>query len=87
MYSILPPSVANDLRHRRPVPARRFESVTVMFSGMVGFSQFCVRNSDSLGAINIVNFLNGCFTTFDRLFDARGNANVYKVKQFYIFTL
>ena len=37
MYSILPASVANELRHNRPVPPRRFDPVTILFSGIVGF--------------------------------------------------
>ena len=34
---MLPPSVANELRHGRPVAARRYEMVTLLFSGIVGF--------------------------------------------------
>lgn len=37
LYSVLPPSVANELRHGRPVAARRYEMVTLLFSGIVGF--------------------------------------------------
>ena len=31
------PPVANELRHNRPVPPRRFDPVTILFSGIVGF--------------------------------------------------
>ncbi len=34
---MLPPTVANELRHGRPVAARRYEMVTLLFSGIVGF--------------------------------------------------
>lgn len=37
LYSVLPPTVANELRHGRPVAARRYEMVTLLFSGIVGF--------------------------------------------------
>ena len=37
LYSVLPPTVANELRHGRPVAARRYERVTLLFSGIVGF--------------------------------------------------
>ncbi|KAK3576872.1 hypothetical protein CHS0354_012926 [Potamilus streckersoni] len=65
MYSVLPTSVANELRHDRAVPARRYEDVTVLFSGIVGFSKFCANNSDSNGAMKIVELLNTIYTKFD----------------------
>ncbi|KAG8192153.1 hypothetical protein JTE90_027795 [Oedothorax gibbosus] len=80
LYSILPPSVANELRHHRPVPAKKFERVTILFSGIVGFSQYCTRNSDSNAARKIVNLLNNIYTTFDVLTDPKINPNIYKVE-------
>ncbi|GFS53639.1 guanylate cyclase soluble subunit beta-1 [Nephila pilipes] len=80
LYSILPPSVANELRHHRPVPAKKYESVTILFSGIVGFSLYCAKNSDSLGARKIVKLLNNIYTTFDVLTDPKKNPNVYKVE-------
>lgn len=79
LYSVLPPSVANDLRHSRPVPAKKYEAVTILFSGIVGFSQFCAKNSDAKGAMKIVKLLNAIYTTFDVLTDPKKNPNVYKV--------
>jgi hypothetical protein len=84
----LPPSVANELRHQRPVPAKKYECVTLLFSGIVGFSQYCAKNSDSKGAMKIVKLLNSIYTTFDVLTDPKKNPNVYKVfkiKNIYIF--
>jgi guanylate cyclase soluble subunit beta len=43
LYSVLPPSVANELRHGRPVAARRYEMVTLLFSGIVGFRYYYRR--------------------------------------------
>lgn len=77
---MLPASVANELRHERPVPAMKYECVTILFSGIVGFSDFCARNSDSKGAMRIVNLLNSIYTTFDVLTDPRANPHVYKVE-------
>ena len=37
LYSVLPATVANELRHGRPVEARKYEMVTLLFSGIVGF--------------------------------------------------
>lgn len=83
MYSILPASVANELRHHRPVPARKYENVTILFSGISGFSAFCAKNSDSKGAMQIVQLLNSVYTKFDDLF--KTHLNVYKV--LYIFVI
>ncbi|CAG2171458.1 unnamed protein product, partial [Oppiella nova] len=80
LYSVLPPSVANELRHQRPVPAKKYECVTLLFSGIVGFSQYCAKNSDSMGAMKIVHLLNSIYTTFDVLTDPKKNPNVYKVE-------
>lgn len=80
LYSVLPPLVANELRNNRPVPAKRFQPVTILFSGIVGFSDFCARNSDSSGAIRIVNLLNKIYTTFDVLTEPKRNPYVYKVE-------
>lgn len=80
LYSVLPPTVANELRNNRPVPAKRYQHVSILFSGIVGFSDFCARNSDSSGAIRIVNLLNKIYTTFDVLTEPKRNPYVYKVE-------
>ncbi|XP_030369642.1 guanylate cyclase soluble subunit beta-1 [Scaptodrosophila lebanonensis] len=80
LYSVLPKSVANELRHQRPVPPKRYDSVTLMFSGIVGFSQYCAANTDPEGAMKIVKMLNELYTVFDALTDSKRNLNVYKVE-------
>lgn len=79
LYSVLPPSVANELRHKRPVPAKRYDNVTILFSGIVGFNAFCSKHASAEGAIKIVNLLNDVYTRFDILTDSRKNPYVYKV--------
>lgn len=79
LYSVLPPSVANELRHKRPVPAKRYDNVTILFSGIVGFNAFCSKHASAEGAIKIVNLLNDVYTRFDILTDSRNNPYVYKV--------
>ena len=74
LYSVLPSSVANDLRHKRPVPAKKYEMVTVLFSAIVGFTDFC----KSATPLEIVQLLNDVYTSFDALLDPRIN-DVYKV--------
>lgn len=79
LYSVLPISVANELRHERPVPAMRYESVTLLFSGIVGFSALCAANTDAIGVMKIVKMLNELYTYFDTLTDPKRNPNIYKV--------
>lgn len=79
LYSVLPKSVANELRHQRPVAPKRYEHVTLMFSAVVGFGEYCSVNTDSDGAMKIVNMLNELYTVFDALMDSKRNSNVYKV--------
>lgn len=79
LYSVLPKSVANELRHQRPVNPKRYDSVSLMFSGIVGFSQYCAANTSAEGAMKIVKMLNELYTIFDSLTDSKSNSNVYKV--------
>ncbi|CAH0386757.1 unnamed protein product, partial [Bemisia tabaci] len=80
LYSVLPISVANELSHKRPVPPKRYDCVTLLFSGIVGFSDYCALNTDSQGAMKIVCMLNQLYTAFDTLTDPKKNPNVYKVE-------
>ena len=78
LYSILPPSVAIELRHNRPVPAKRYEHVTLLFCGVTSFAQFCQDHEDE--PIKIVELLNKIYTRFDALTDPKLNPHVFKVK-------
>lgn len=79
LYSVLPISVANELRHKRPVPAKRYDCVTLLFSGIVDFSAYCAANTDPKGVMKIVNMLNELYTNFDVFTDTKRNPNIYKV--------
>lgn len=59
----------------------RYDSVTVMFSGIVGFAKYCAENSDAEGAMKIVTMLNELYTSFDALTDPNRNPNIYKVRK------
>ncbi|CAG9762829.1 unnamed protein product [Ceutorhynchus assimilis] len=80
LYSVLPISVASELRHKRPVPAKRYGCVTLLFSGICGFSAYCASYADSNGAMKIVKMLNKLYTKFDCLTDSKLNPNIYKVE-------
>lgn len=75
LYSILPSSVANDLRLKRPVVAKKYELVTIMFSGIVDFTHYCNQSTEPM---EIVQLLNETYTKFDQLADK--NNEVFKVE-------
>ncbi|XP_019869558.1 guanylate cyclase soluble subunit beta-1 [Aethina tumida] len=80
LYSVLPLTVASELRHNRPVPPKKFDFVTLLFSGIVGFSEYCAAHTDSNGAMKIVKMLNELYTKFDTLTDYSVNPDIYKVE-------
>lgn len=53
--------------------------MTIMFSGIVGFTKYCAENTDAEGAMKIVTMLNELYTVFDALTDPSRNPNIYKV--------
>ena len=80
LFAVLPPSVANELRYNRPIAPQKYDSVTLMFSGIVDFAGVCKRHSDgATGAHFIVRMLNSLFTPMDTLLDPKKNPNVFKV--------
>jgi len=50
-----------------------------MFSGILGFGQYCAAHTDAEGAMKIVKMLNELYTIFDALTDTKRNCNIYKV--------
>lgn len=77
LYSILPASVAIKLRNNRPVPATKYDNVTVLFCGVTNFAKFCNKHLQE--PFKIVAMLNDIFTTFDALTDPKLNPHVFKV--------
>lgn len=77
LYDILPPSVADDLRAKKQVAAKKYELVTILFSGIADFASLC---NDSADAMEIVTTLNNIYIHFDKVSDK--NAEIYKVKDF-----
>nr|XP_024219994.1 retinal guanylyl cyclase 1-like [Halyomorpha halys] len=73
LYQMLPPSVAQTLKHTQHVPAEYYEQVTVYFSDIVGFTQIAAVSTP----LEVVIFLNRVYKLFDALIE---KYDVYKVE-------
>uniref|UniRef100_A0A914WKF4 guanylate cyclase n=1 Tax=Plectus sambesii TaxID=2011161 RepID=A0A914WKF4_9BILA len=63
LKQMLPASIAAELKMGRPVQPKSYESATVLFSDIVGFTSLCADSS----AMQVINFVNGMFTGFDAI--------------------
>ncbi|MGB2927182.1 MAG: adenylate/guanylate cyclase domain-containing protein [Limnothrix sp.] len=63
LLNILPESIATQLRQSGQTIAKQFDSATVLFADIVGFTQF----ASGLSPIEVVEILNTIFSDFDTL--------------------
>lgn len=68
LLNILPAAIVENLKKGERTAAERFDSATVLFADIVGFTSLGAR----ISPLELVNFLNQIFSTFDQLTEKHG---------------
>ncbi|MDQ2097992.1 MAG: adenylate/guanylate cyclase domain-containing protein [Tychonema bourrellyi B0820] len=68
LLNILPAAIVENLKKGERTAAERFDSATVLFADIVDFTSLAAR----ISPLELVNFLNQIFSTFDQLTEKHG---------------
>ena len=80
LLNILPPAIAQELKTKKKVAARKYDQATVMFVDFTGFT----RLSEILSPEELVHELDYCFTNFDRIISQHHIEKIKTVGDAYI---
>lgn len=80
LLNILPAAVVENLKKGEDTAAERFESATVLFADIVGFTSLAAR----ISPLELVNFLNQIFSNFDQLTEKHGLEKIKTIGDAYM---
>ncbi|MDJ1180198.1 adenylate/guanylate cyclase domain-containing protein [Roseofilum sp. BLCC_M91] len=80
LLNILPEAIANQLKHNQSSLAEDFESVTILFADIVGFTPLAAQ----VQPIQLVDMLNQVFSSFDQLTETYGLEKIKTIGDAYM---
>ncbi|NEO26006.1 MAG: PAS domain S-box protein, partial [Kamptonema sp. SIO4C4] len=80
LLNILPESIAKQLKDETTLIAQHFDEVTILFADIVGFTPL----SSQLDPLELVNFLNDIFSSFDELAETLGLEKIKTIGDAYM---
>lgn len=73
VHSVFPKRIAEMLRANKPVPLEHYDTVTILFTDIVGFTSI----SGELTPVKVANMLDRLYTQFDRI---AGEYAIFKIE-------
>lgn len=82
LLNILPASIANRLKNKESVIVDKFDSVSILFADIVGFTQL----SERLSPEELIVHLNDIFSNFDKLAEQHGLEKIKTIGDAYMIS-